>query len=424
MTIRQLIEQDIKGCLSKGPIQKDIFSAACADAWSALCALRARHRQGDLGVLELPVRQNDQATLAPLITRWRGAFDRVIILGTGGSSLGSQALQALAPTEGPVIDIVETIDPTYFSRLISHIDMSRTGLIAISKSGVTVETLAQTLIVLEALQSAVGKEGVKNRMIVVTAPGDSPLDRLAREWQIPILPHDADLSGRYSVLSLVGLLPAALMGLDIKALCQGAASVLNEAIDAVDIERCSPALGAALNKAAEIAGLNVAVLMTYADQLANFANWWRQLWAESLGKRGRGTTPLIARCPVDQHSQLQLWLDGPADKLYTLITVDAHGQGPVIDENLAWKIGLDWLAGRHLGDLVAVQTEATLASLIAVNRPVRRLHLKRMRERELGALFMYFQLETMIAAEMAGVNPFDQPAVDDGKQRAWSMMRA
>src|SRR5262249_33054060 len=146
--------------------------------------------------------------------------------------------------------------------------------------------------------------------------------------------------------------------------------------------------------------------------------WWVQLWAESLGKQGRGTTPVGALGPVDQHSQLQLYLAGPADKLFTVITVDVAGSGPRIEEALAKAAGEPDFAGRQVGDLVAAQGRATADTLAKNGRPVRTIHLERLDERTLGALLMHFMLETVIAGRLLGVDPFDQPAVEEGKTLA------
>ncbi len=176
-----------------------------------------------------------------------------------------------------------------------------------------------------------------------------------------------------------------------------------------------PALGAALNIAAGAAGKNIAVLMAYADRLERFSRWYVQLWAESLGKAGRGTTPLGALGPVDQHSQLQLFIAGPRDKLFTVVTVASEGKGPRIDAELARRAGEPDLGGKTIGDLVAAQGRATAETLAKNGCPVRTMHLARLDETSLGALMMHFMLETIIAAHLTGVDAFDQPAVEEGK---------
>jgi glucose-6-phosphate isomerase len=232
---------------------------------------------------------------------------------------------------------------------------------------------------------------------------------------VTFLEHDPNIGGRYSVLSNVGLLPAAVLGLDIKAIRAGAAMALAPVLAKQPAADVPPALGAALNVAAAQAGKNIAVLMTYADRLERFVRWYTQLWAESLGKDGKGTTPIGALGPVDQHSQLQLFIAGPRDKLFTVVTIGTAGQGPRIDAELARRAGEPDFAGRAIGDLVAAQGRATAETLAKNGCPVRTMHVEKLDDTALGALLMHFMLETMIAAHLLGVEPFDQPAVEDGK---------
>jgi glucose-6-phosphate isomerase len=213
----------------------------------------------------------------------------------------------------------------------------------------------------------------------------------------------------------VGLLPAAILGLDIGAIRAGAATALAPVLAKRPAAEVPAALGAALNIAAAGAGKNIAVLMAYADRLERFSRWYVQLWAESLGKDGKGTTPLGALGPVDQHSQLQLFIAGPRDKLFTVITTATRGQGPRIDADLAKRAGEPDLGGRTMGDLVAAQGRATAETLAKNGCPVRTMHVETLNEESLGALMMHFMLETMIAAHLIGVDAFDQPAVEEGK---------
>jgi len=176
-----------------------------------------------------------------------------------------------------------------------------------------------------------------------------------------------------------------------------------------------PAVGAALSVMAGESGKPISVVMAYADRLERFTKWWVQLWAESLGKEGKGTTPVAALGPVDQHSQLQLYLAGPRDKLFTIVTVGAGGRGPRIDKSLAKVAGEPELGGKRVGDLVAAEGRATADTLAKNGRPVRAIHIDKLDERSLGALLMHFMLETIVAARLLGVDPFDQPAVEEGK---------
>jgi glucose-6-phosphate isomerase len=162
-------------------------------------------------------------------------------------------------------------------------------------------------------------------------------------------------------------------------------------------------------------GIRVQVMMPYSDRLGRFAAWFAQLWAESLGKDGQGTAPIACLGPVDQHSQLQLFMDGPREHLITVVRAPSAGTGPRIDPDLASAAGLGYLAGRTAGDLVAAQAQALPEALAQAGRPVRTLDLARLDEASLGALMMHMMLETILAAALMGVDPFDQPAVELAK---------
>jgi glucose-6-phosphate isomerase len=230
-----------------------------------------------------------------------------------------------------------------------------------------------------------------------------------------VIDHPTGVGGRYSVLTVVGILPAILMGLDVAQLRAGAATVLSQALsgDATDIPA---AAGAALHQALAADGrLSQTVLWAYADRLHTFGSWWRQLWAESLGKNGKGSTPVSALGPVDQHSQLQLFRDGPPNSLFTILSTNTEGQGPVAPRERADALGLSYLAGRAMGDLVSAEARATAETLARNGRPVRQINLPKVSEATVGALMMHFMLETILMGRLMGVDPFDQPGVEEGK---------
>ncbi|MBV8165539.1 MAG: glucose-6-phosphate isomerase, partial [Alphaproteobacteria bacterium] len=338
----------------------------------------------------------------------------VVVLGIGGSSLGGETVLGLAPRDRtPRVHFMANVDPATIDALERTTDPKRTALIVISKSGSTAETLSQFLVLLPRLRDALGKEAVGDALVAITEPGDNPLRRLAHGLGARVLDHDPKVGGRYSVLSLVGLLPALVAGLDAGAIRRGAATVWDRLVaQTVD---APPAQGAALAATAASAGLSQTVLMPYVDRLERFGAWFCQLWAESLGKDGHGTTPIRALGTVDQHSQLQLFLAGPRDKLFTLVTAPSAGIGRPIDHALADDPRLSYLVGRSLGDLLDVEARATYETLARNGRPVRLIALERLDESALGALFMHYMLETILTAHLWGVDPFDQPAVEEGK---------
>ena len=421
--------QDISACVGTGALALDerAFADLLAGTAEALDALRLARAEGSLPLLALPGRRDDLDALEPLAERFRAHCDDVVVLGTGGSSLGGQAIYAFAaPGAAPRLHFLDNIDPEQFEAVLNALDFARTGVIAISKSGGTAETLTQLLAVLPRLASskdhlASGKGRLGERVAAITMPGDSPLRRLSLRYGLTVLDHDPDIGGRFAALSLVGLLPAMIAGLDAGAVRDGGAAVLNSALENDDPSLVPPAIGAALNVGlARAHGVSQTVLLPYSDRLEPFARWFRQLWAESLGKQGHGTTPLPAVGAVDQHSQLQLWLDGPADKLFTIVMADRKGAGARIEPTLAEDLlaadgPLAWLAGRTMGDLMEAEQRATAETLSAAGRPVRIIAMKSIDLRALGALMMHYMLETVIAAHLLGVDPFDQPAVEEGK---------
>jgi glucose-6-phosphate isomerase len=230
------------------------------------------------------------------------------------------------------------------------------------------------------------------------------------------LDHPTGVGGRYSVLTMVGALPGLVMGLNFKQLRAGAEAALQQVLNAKAPADAPAAVGAALHFAlSQQNRLATTILWPYTDDLAVFGGWWRQLWAESLGKNGQGSTPVSVLGPVDQHSQLQLFRDGPGNALFTLMTVDTKGKGPAAPRTRANKLGLKYLAGKKLGDLVDAEARATAQTLFKNGRPVRQIHLAKVDEFHMGALMMHFMLETIVMGKLMGVDPFDQPGVEEGK---------
>ncbi len=431
MPYLHVTENCLAETIGEGGLSAEALERLLEAAGFALERVRALREAGKSPWLALPGRRDDLAACRDLAAGFRDQCRDVLLLGTGGSSLGARSLYALAdrgfgpPGGAPRLHFVENVDPDSLDALLAHVDLREAGILAVSKSGGTAETLAQLLVLLPRLEAAVGRAALARRAAVITEPGDGPLAALAEAWGLARLDHDPDLGGRFAVLSPVGLVPALIAGLDAEALRAGAAEVLAASLDTRRAGDSAPALGAAI-----AVGLRherwvtQSVLMTYADRLAAFGQWYRQLWAESLGKGGSGTTPIAARGTVDQHSQLQLYLAGPRDKLFTLVGLDTRGRGPTIEPALADDPRLAYLAGHSLGDLLDAMARATADTLARNGRPVRRIHLSELNEYGLGALFMHFMIETVIAADLFNVNAFDQPAVDEGKRLARDYLEA
>jgi glucose-6-phosphate isomerase len=410
-----------------GAAAKD-FDAALERTDAALDWLRAGYADGSLPHLKIPEERGDLATIEGAAKRLRDGATDIVFLGTGGSSLGGQTLLQLAghnvPGIGtlrdkPRLHFLDNLDPQTFGEMLGKLPLSTTKFVAISKSGGTGETLMQTMAVLDAIKHAGLEAKIPDLLLGLSEPakagGKNGLRTMLEHFKVPLLDHHTGIGGRFSVLTNVGLLPAAVAGLDIAAIRAGAAKAVAPVLAKRPAADVPSAVGAALSIALAQGGKNITVLMPYADRLAWLAKWYVQLWAESLGKDGKGTTPLAALGPVDQHSQLQLFIAGPRDKLFTIITVGAKGKGPRMPADLARLCGEDTLGGKTIGDLVAAQGRATAETLAKNGCPVRTFHIDSVDEAAMGELLMHYMLETMIGARLLGVDAFDQPAVEEGK---------
>ena len=396
----------------------------CLDDLAAAATALLGHTKGDTGHrghLRLARASGDLAEMRSVADALRATCSDVAVLGTGGSSLAAQAFCALAVSNGdsPTLHFPDNLSPHGMTALLENLPAKTSHFLVVSKSGATPETMTQFLTCHRHWQEVHGEADLAARFMVITEPGDRPLRRMAETLGCRILDHAVDIGGRFSAFSNVAILPAMLAGLDAGRIREGAASLLDQAEGAEDILLHPAVASVALHRHAQTElGANITVLMPYADQLGQFTRWQQQLWAESLGKDGQGITPVGATGPVDQHSQLQLYLDGPADKIFTILHEDIAGLGPKIEKHDLYDAEIDYLCGHTVGDLVAAQCSATIETLIKHKRPLRVLSTARFDESSLGALMMQFMLETEIWARMMGVNAYDQPAVEEGKRLA------
>jgi glucose-6-phosphate isomerase len=427
MPLLQSIDHARAERLGAAGVAASAFADALKATGEALAGLRERHADASLPLLRLPAKSDDLAATREAARRLTGGASDIVMLGTGGSSLGGQTLAQLAGynvpgvgllRSGPRLHFIDNLDADTYGMLLGKLPLATTRFVAISKSGGTGETLMQTAAALAAVRDAGLAARIPELFLGLTEPAKdgrrSGLRTLFDEYGVAMLDHDPGVGGRFSVLTNVGLLPAAIMGVDIAAVRAGAAAALAPVLEQRAPAEVPAAVGAAL-AVALAATKPIAVMMAYADRLERFTRWYVQLWAESLGKDGKGTTPIGALGPVDQHSQLQLYIAGPRDKLFTIVTVGAAGRGPRIAADLARLAGEPDFAGKAMGDLVAAQGRATTETLAKNGCPVRTIHLDRLDEQSLGELLMQFMLETIIAAHLLGVDPFDQPAVEEGK---------
>ena len=427
MALQQSIELALATNIGEAGLPQTALDAALVGVGNAAKRLARDDAAGGLPLLRMPRTTDDLDGIREAAARLKDGATDVVFLGTGGSSLGGQTLAQLKDyavpgtgrfAENPRVHFLDNLDPLTFGALLERLPLQTSRFVAISKSGGTGETLMQTIAVLSALDKAGLRRRAGELFFGISEPrrkgGRNALRDLLEPEGVAFLDHHTGIGGRYSVLTNVGLLPAAVLGLDLAAIRAGAARAY-EPLSAGGAAEAPAAIGAALNLAFAMEGKAITVLMAYADRLERFTRWWVQLWAESLGKDGKGSQPVAAIGPVDQHSQQQLYLAGPKDKLFTILTVGAAGQGPAIDPELAKRAGEPGFADKRIGDLVAAQGRATADTLAKNGRPTRRMHVEKLDERAMGELLMHFMLETILTGYALGIDPFDQPAVEEGK---------
>ncbi|MGK2962425.1 MAG: glucose-6-phosphate isomerase, partial [Gemmatimonadaceae bacterium] len=339
--------------------------------------------------------------------RTRSRYSDVVILGIGGSALGPIALRtALRPSgwnmlddaarEGnPRLHVLDNVDPVTISALLSRLDLERTLFVVTSKSGGTAETMSQFLIAHERVTEARLSPG--DHFVFVTDPVQGALRPLAAELSVPALDIPPGVGGRFSVLTPVGMLPAALMGIDVSRILEGARDMVDRCESGV-LQENPAGVYATLQWLADTRrGKRINVLMPYSDPLRDFAAWFVQLWAESLGKlRPDGThvgqTPLAALGATDQHSQVQLFMEGPEDKVVTILAVGDPGTNLTVPHGFSHVKELGYLGGHSLGELLAVERQATAGALAKRGRPNLTIHLERVDEWHVGGLIMLFEL--------------------------------
>jgi glucose-6-phosphate isomerase len=400
-----------------------------------------RRRSGELGFFALADGSETLRAIQAFADGPGQAFSNVVVLGIGGSALGTIALRTalLDPfwneldDEGreffPRLHVLDNIDPATIRAFLDRLDLRKTLFNVVSKSGGTAETMAQFMVVRERLESELG-EGYVRHLVFTTDAEKGVLRELATREGVASLTIPATVGGRFSVLSAVGLLPAALVGIDIHALLEGAREMA-ERCDTDDLSRNPAGLYATLQYLADTekdAGIHV--MMPYSDRLRDVADWFRQLWAESLGKQkdraGKevhvGPTPVKSLGATDQHSQVQLYVEGPFDKTITFLSVRDDGPDVEIPRLYPETGELAYLGGHTLGELLHTEMLATEAALARRGRMSMTIEVPRVDARSLGGVLMLLQIATVYAGALYGIDPLDQPGVELGKQLTYAIM--
>ncbi len=401
-----------------------------------------RREEGEMGFFRLPYEVDTRRQVQEVADSFGQWFEAVVVVGIGGSSLGARAVaEALrgslwnersseAREHFPRLYFLENADPDTTSELLAHLDLRRTLFNVISKSGSTAETMAQFLVVEEALRGVMEEDQLRGHLLFTTDPDAGVLRALANDRGIPALAVPPQVGGRFSVLSPVGLLPAAVVGTDLEELLGGAAEMEELCRSEKLPENPAGLLATLLHTAHTEDGRSIHVFMPYGDRLRALGLWFQQLWGESLGKardrEGRmvntGPTPLAALGAVDQHSLLQLLMEGPQDKAVTFLRVGRREAPVPIPRSHPGQPALAYLGGHTLEALLDTELRATGEALRRAGRPSLVLEIESLDARALGALFMLLQIATVYAGGLYGVDPLDQPGVELGKELTYGLL--
>ncbi|NVM20855.1 MAG: glucose-6-phosphate isomerase [Desulfobacterales bacterium] len=416
---------------------------AVADAFKSVHqGLKQQRRAGDLPFYELPYDRQVLKQVLKTAGRIINGCENFVVLGIGGSALGGIALfRSLAHPQHnllpknkrkglPRVFFADNIDPEGFGALLELLDPGKTIFNVISKSGGTAETMSQFLIVRNRLVRKLGRKKHTSHIIATTDPEQGYLRAIAGEEGYETLPIQPGVGGRFSVFSPVGLLPAAVAGIDIAELMAGAQSA-DKTCRQQNLWKNPAGMNAVLQVLAyTVKNKPISVMIPYSDALRDIADWYRQLWAESLGKRldvdGRvvniGPTPVKALGVTDQHSQLQLYIEGPFDKVITFLTVGRYRKNIKIPAGLKHMDGVGYLGGHTLNDLIQAEEQATEFALLQANRVNTAIRLPEINPFTVGQLLFMLEVQTLYAGGLLRINPLDQPGVEAGKQFAYGMM--
>ncbi|MGB3633062.1 MAG: glucose-6-phosphate isomerase [Rubrobacteraceae bacterium] len=386
--------------------------------------------EGDLGFMQIP-KTDRYAEVSQALAddiRNSGATD-FILAGIGGSALGPMAVQKalnhpyyneLTDRGGPRIHFAENTDPSSLGAILDVADPENTWINVVTKSGSTAETMSNFLVVRGFIEDALG-DGYRDHTVFTTDPEKGFLNEISAREGIKTLPIQENVGGRFSVLTPVGLLPAAVAGIDINALLAGAAQCVDEVTE--QGAEHPAVVGAAMHYLMDTArGRNVRVMMAYADALERTAAWFVQLWAESLGKDGKGSTPHGAVGTTDQHSQVQLYMEGPQDKVIEIVQVENHPRDLTMPEVYEDIEGVGYLGGHTMSELLNVECDATQKALTEAGRPNCAIKLDSISAENLGYLFQALEVQTAICGSLYGVNAFNQPGVEAGKNITYERM--
>lgn len=384
---------------------------------------------GILGFYNLP--EQDISHITKFVDQIESKFDTMVVLGIGGSALGNKAIYNALKTEAALkrrVLVYDNVDPVFLHEILQQINLETTIFNVITKSGGTAETMSAYMILLDILMRKFPSD-YRKRMIITTDKEKGFLRKIANEEGYPSFTVPSNVGGRFSVLSDVGLLSSAFAGVDIAKLLKGAAQ-MRELCESSDVMHNPALLNGLMHFLYMREGKNISVMMPYSNALYDFADWYRQLWAESLGKRydtaGKevlaGQTPIKAIGTTDQHSQIQLYTEGPEDKVLTFLTVENFKHDFTIPNLHPDLEDISYLGGKKLSELLNAERLATEIALCKAGRPNANLIFPELNAENLGAAIMMYEIQTVFAGKLLNINPLNQPGVETGKIATFALM--
>ena len=441
MNIRMDYNNMLPHMIGEQGICKDTFEKLAPQVAKANKAMVEKRKAGQMAWRQLPYNQSEVIKdINAYVTEMKDQIDAFVVLGIGGSALGPMAVQQALnhpyynelPREKrggfPKLYVIDNVDPERLVYLFQTIDPTRCLFNVISKSGSTSETMSQFMIIQQILEDKIGKETAKKLIVCTTDAVSGNLITIAKQEGYKYFIIPSAVGGRFSELTPVGLLPAAFCGLDIAGLLEGAAQ-MDKMCETEDISKNSAHMFALLHYIGMTRGRNITVVMPYADSLKFISDWFAQLWAESLGKQfdldGKvvnvGQTPVKALGVTDQHSQVQLYAEGPFDKIIVFLGVDEYRETITIPKTYGDMPSLGFLGGVTHNQLIKVEQDATEYALTKAKRMNMTITLPKVNAQTLGQLLYFFEVATAYAGELLNIDAFDQPGVEEGKNATYAM---
>ena len=439
MKIRLDYNNMMSTAVADGFTDKD-FSSRLGEITNAFEAVKAGRGKNMMGWTDLPYNQTEVIEDILATAKYvRKNFEYFVVLGIGGSALGPiAAFQAIChlhyndlpkrKRKGPKFYVEDNVDPERMTALLDVIDVEKTMFNVITKSGSTSETMTQYLIIKDILTSKLGDKA-KDHIIATTSIATGNLIKIAQKEGYKTFYIPDGVGGRFSELCPVGLFPAAVNGIDIKSLI-GGAKYMDEQCQSANVKKNPALMAGTLQYMAMQKGKNISVMMPYADGLKYIADWYCQLWGESLGKNknldgsacNKGQTPVKALGVTDQHSQVQLYAEGPFDKVITFIGVDEYRSEVKIADGCEEFPNVNFLCGHTMNELIQAERKATEYAITKAGKMNHTIMLPQLNEFTLGQLLMFFMLKTAYTGALLGINTFNQPGVEEGKNATYALL--